>query len=271
MDAQLLVVSDPPHRDVDHEAVATVLGLTAEEARLKMLYTAPEVMLAWDPDRALDFAASLRATGANVALIDGRGLVDVPWPTLVDRFELGPEALRVHAAGSDREIPYGAELLAVYSSPPPGFSGGGANDQRPASEPEAEGPASASAIEWTGGLDLYDRGEDGAVRRHTLSRDLTDFSGLGPAAGSMAPEARMRATIAELRARVPGLRLDDRLEHVRPRRRFVGGEVEFDLDMRKLYSFGTLLLRSVMESISPELRDLTHYELGSRLAYVLSR
>jgi hypothetical protein len=51
----------------------------------------------------------------------------------------------------------------------------------------------------------------------------------------------------------------------------VAGELGFDPDMRKRYAFGTLLLRNLLESISSELRDVTQYELGSRLAYVLSQ
>ena len=43
------------------------------------------------------------------------------------------------------------------------------------------------------------------------------------------------------------------------------------MDLRKLFSFGTLLLRQVLESISPELRDIPQYELGSRLAYLMSQ
>ena len=65
--------------------------------------------------------------------------------------------------------------------------------------------------------------------------------------------------------------MDARLENVRPRRRFVAGESGFDMDLRKHYSFGTLLLRHALEEISPELKDVPHYEYGSRLACVLGK
>jgi hypothetical protein len=81
----------------------------------------------------------------------------------------------------------------------------------------------------------------------------------------------MAATLAECVRRFTDLELDTRLDGVRPRSRFVMGIKNFDYDLRKLYSYGTLLLRQVLDSISPELRDLTHYDLGSRLAYVVSK
>jgi hypothetical protein len=58
---------------------------------------------------------------------------------------------------------------------------------------------------------------------------------------------------------------------VRPRRRFVAGEAGFDMDLRKHYSFGTLLLRHALGSVSDEIKDLPHYEFGSRLACALAR
>ena len=64
-------------------------------------------------------------------------------------------------------------------------------------------------------------------------------------------------------------RLDKRLVDVRPRRRFVLGGPPQGSEARKLFSFGTLGLRELIESAAPELRDITQYELGSRLAYLL--
>ena len=65
--------------------------------------------------------------------------------------------------------------------------------------------------------------------------------------------------------------VDTRLEHVRPRRRFSMGDESFDIDMRKMFSYGTLLLRQALMAVSPELGDLPQYELGTRVAYILNR
>jgi hypothetical protein len=77
--------------------------------------------------------------------------------------------------------------------------------------------------------------------------------------------------LAECARRFQRLSVDARLENVRPRRRFVAGDAGFDVDLRKHYSFGTLLLRHALEEISPTLKDLPHYEYGSRLACVLGK
>jgi hypothetical protein len=79
----------------------------------------------------------------------------------------------------------------------------------------------------------------------------------------------MNVTVSACRRYFHDIEIDSRLEGVRPRQRFVMGEQGFDLDLRKMYSFGTLLLRQALDAVSPELKDLTQYELGSRLAYVL--
>jgi hypothetical protein len=48
------------------------------------------------------------------------------------------------------------------------------------------------------------------------------------------------------------------------------GDAGFDPDQRKRYSFGTLLLCHILDSIAPELRDIPQFELGSRVAYALN-
>ena len=133
----------------------------------------------------------------------------------------------------------------------------------------SDGMAVVEAIEWMANLDLYFV-RDGALQRISIVQDLTDFSGLGPMKKRTAAE-NMAATLAGARHRFTQMRLDARLENVRPRRRFVGGDSAINPDLRKRYSFGTLLLRHILASISPVLRDLTQYELGSRLGYITSR
>ena len=80
MQPQAFVVSNPPHPQVDHEAVAATLGLAMEDARLKVGFSAPEVLTATDPAPAGEFAASLQAAGLNVTVLEGASLAAVPWP-----------------------------------------------------------------------------------------------------------------------------------------------------------------------------------------------
>jgi len=246
----MLVVSDPPHDDVEVEAAAAVLGLPAEHARLKMRFRAPEVLGLGDGNRAADMAASLRAAGVSAQIRDGELLTRVPWPTLVSGVDLGEKGLRAALGDRAVEIGYDDPVLAVYCQPPVDFV-----PPPDAAEPSrgvVAGPAAAEAMEWAPHLDVY-------FERDRVPERL---SVVGPGLASAVDACRQRFT---------NLVLDTRLVGVRPRRRFLAGEQGFNPDQRKRYAFGTRLLRHAMESISPELRDLTHYELGARLAYILGR
>lgn len=269
MQPQILVVSDPPHREVDLEAVAAILGLELADARLKIDFPAPEVLAASDPDRAVAMAASLRGAGLRVKVIDGQELAGVPWPAPADSFELRSEGLLARFAAHDIEVPYDTPVVGVYCKPPADFPEGGPDGETAALTPDDDGFTIAEAIEWMANLDLYfTRG--GVLRRVSIVQDATDFSGLGDMRRATLAE-NMAAIVAECDRRFAHIELDSRLENVRPRHRFSGGDYGFDMDLRKAFSFGTLLLRQVLDSISPELRDVPQYELGSRLAYVLSR
>jgi hypothetical protein len=266
---QILVVTDPPHDEVDLEAVAALLSLDVDDARLKLGYPAPEVLLASDPSPAVDFAGSLRSAGLRVAVVDGRALTRVPWPAPVGSFAFGDEGLVAQRGDEVVELRYDEPLFAVACRPPEGIT---PPDNAGAASPgngASDGLRVAESLEWVPTLDLYVT-RDGEVERLTIAEDRADFSGLGDVAGS-SPGECMARTLDACQTRFRDLEVDRRLEHVRPRQRFVMGAPDFDYDLRKLYSFGTLLLRQVLDSISPELKDLTQYELGSRLAWVVSR
>lgn len=269
MQFQILVISHPPHGDVDHDAVAAILGLDLADARLKAGFVAPEVLSATDPGRADQIAELLKTAGLSVAVIDGRKMTEIPWPALVDSFEFGSQGLIARFGDDVAEIRYDEAVAGVYCKPPPDFPRGGPGGEVGASGDHRRDFAATEMIEWQARLDLYfTRGE--ALRRISIVQDLTDFSGL-PEAQDPALRDELEATVIECRNRFSLLDLDTRLENVRPRQRFIAGDTGFDLDLRKAFSFGTLLLRQVLESISPELRDLPQYEYGSRVAYLVNR
>jgi hypothetical protein len=248
----MLVVSDPPHGAVKAAAAAEILGLPTDNARLKVRFGAPEVLAAADPDRAVDVAIALKATGLNVEMREGEWLAELPWPTRVSSFEFCDAGLRVEVEDGALDLLYHEPVFGVFCEPPEGFVPPPGWAGPPPHGTILTGPAAADALEWVPHLDLYVRRED-ELRRVAID---------GPS---------MVAMVAECAARFSAFDLDARLQGVRPRRRFRAGEQGFDLDMRKRYAFGTLLLRHALESIAPELRDVTQYELGSRLAYVLRR
>lgn len=271
MESSFLVVSDPPHEaSVNIDIVASILGLEENDARLKVGFGAPEVLEAADDDRCRRVAESLRGAGMTVAIIDGRSLVGLPWPSMATSVALGEHGLMLTVGPELVPVPWSEDVIAVYCRPP--------IEVRPPSEVKslaaaskdsrtAAGLAIAETLEWMPHLDLFFQ-RDGELRRITIARDVTDFTGLGDVVG-LSPDECMAATVAECEERFANIVLDTRLEDVRPRARFTLGIQDFDYDLRKAFSFGTLLLRSVLDTVSPELRDLTQYELGARLAYVL--
>jgi hypothetical protein len=253
MEIPTLVVSDPPHGEVNLEAAAELLGLDGFATRLKAGFVAPEILLASDPGKAAEFAAALRGTGFNVSILNGAALADLPWPDPVSTLAFDLSSLQATTRSEEVLIPYDAEVVCVHCRPPADRSVTSTGDLERAVASE-HGPTIAEAIQRRSILDLYFR-EGGPLRRATIVPDLLKSDG-----------ERVKK---ELIRRLERLRLDDRLAGVRPRAPFVSSE-GFEGSERRRYSFGTLMLREVLESISPELRAVPQYEFGSRLAYALN-
>ena len=267
MDTPTLVVSDPPHGVVDVSTAAELLGLDLAGTRLKVKFPAPEVLSASDAGEANEFATELRGTGLSVAVLDGGKLDHVPWPDPVTALAFDDDGLTASLRSEDVHLPYDQPVLGVFCKPPAGFSMKSDVNVVEAIE-RGDGPAIAEGIQWMSIFDLYFR-DAGRLRRISVVPGLADFSSLGALRGATAAET-LRSILEECGARFDDIQLDTRLEDVRPRQRFVMGEAGFNPDLRKRYSFGTLLLCHILDSISAELRDVPQYELGSRMAYALS-
>ena len=268
MASQLFVVSDPPHGTVDQDEVAALLGIDIDVLRLKIGFPAPEVLAANDPEPALAVAERLERTGMSVKALDGASLAGVPWPALVSSCYFDESALTARVGDEAIVVPYEAPIAVVSFTPPADFDGPGA-EAIPAVRAAGAGRALAEAIQFLPGTDVYVP-RPGGLRRITFVGGVTDFGGLPSQPGSATAEV-LEATVAELARRYPHAAVDTRLENVRPRRKFAMGDESFDLDMRKLFSYGTLLLRQALMAVDPELGDLPQYELGSRVAWALSR
>jgi CheY-like chemotaxis protein len=274
-EAPVLVVSDPPHLNVDLDAASAIIGLDIFQTRLKFAFPGPEVLAASDGRRAAEIGRTFNDAGVKLAVMDGQELAAVPWPDPVSVFAFTDTGLTVTLQHRATKLPYDSSGVGVYCSPPPDF--------RPNRPPTKElsldsdwspllrndGPEVVEAIEWMSNLDLYFVRDD-VLRRVSIVEGLTDFSGLGPLRQPTAA-ANMKATLTECMRRFPRIKFDTRLENVRPRGRFARGDSEQTSGVRKRYSFGTSLLGDVLESISPDIRDLTQFELGSRLAYLTTR
>lgn len=254
MDIPTLVVSNPPHGDVDPDRVAGLLGLDIFITRLKINFRAPEVLFAGEAEEAAEFASRLRLAGLAVSVIGGGALEAPPWPEPVSTFVFDESSFRATVRSGSVQLPYDAEVAAVCCQPPSDFI------RKPEVDPEGaiksgHGPTVAEAIQWMSILDLYFR-RNGELSRVSIVPELSSVDA--------------SSVLNEVERRFRNLHLDTRLVGVRPRRRFVMGEAGFDPDQRKRYSFGTLLLCHVLESIAPELREIPQYEFGSRVAYALS-
>lgn len=261
----MLVVTDPPHGMVDHQAVADVLGLDHADASPKIRFGAPEIMRASEPARALPFAHLLSDAGLKVVVVDGHELSRVPWPAPVSSVTFTPHGLTGRFQDEDFLVRYDEAVIAVLCRPPAGYT----RPQTPDLGSSSRGLQIAEAIDGMAVLDLYvERGGD--LVRVTLAQGVLDPDGFGTLRRG-SPADSMKAVVDECSRRFRRLWLDARLDGVRPRRRFLPGEAGFDADLRKHYSFGTLLLRHALGSISEDLKDLPHYEFGSRLACAVAR
>lgn len=270
MSSQMLVVSDPPLGTVDAAALGALLGLPAADAALKLAYPAPEVLSSTDPDKSAEVASAMESTGMSVVVVDSKRLAEIPWPRPASWFEFGPEALLVRTGRGDVAIRYDEPVVGVYCAPPPDSRPNPSAPRRTqAASPEVEaGLVLAESLEWMPHLDLYYR-RDRVLQRVTLARDLVDFSGLRDQRGATG-DASMEATVDECVRSFKAIELDRRLQGIRPRQRFRMGDPSFDPDLRKLFSYGTLLLRQMLDSTGSGLGDLTQFEFGSRLAYATS-
>jgi hypothetical protein len=233
------------------------------------------VLAASDGRRSAAIARSFQDAGVRLSVIDGRELAVIPWPEPASIFAFTDTGLTATLPNRAVTLPYDSSGVGVYCSPPSDLRRERLLTQPPAREKDRlaklglQGQAVVEAIEWTGNLDLYfQRGAE--LDRISIVEDLTDFSGLGPLQPPTAAES-MEATLAECKSRFPHFQFDTRLRNIRPRRRFVPDDSEPNPETRRRYSFGTSLLREVLGSISPELSELTQYELASRLGYIMSR
>lgn len=248
--SQALVATDPPHGEVAYEEAAAILRLSVADVVSKTRFPAPEVLAAADGERARGMAGALASVGLDVRVVDSEALARAPWPTPAASHAFEDDSLVVRTGGREIRIGYGEPVVGVSCRPPSGF----APPERVLPEEHAlsgdPGPALTEPLEWVEHLDLYVIGET-SVKRFAIVDDVSD-------------------AVRQCERRFERITMDRRLEDVRPRQRFIAGQDAFDLDMRKAFSFGTLLLRQLLDSVSADLRDLTQYEYGSRLAFAMA-
>jgi hypothetical protein len=257
MNASTLVVSNPPHGEVNLEAAAQLLGLDVFAMRLKAKFAAPEILGASGRDEATQLASALRTTGLEVTTLPSAVLAELPWPDPASHMAFDDSSFRATIGGRAVEIAYDTEVVCVFCQPPVTFS-----QARPIDLGQAiasgHGPTIADAMQERGFIDLYFM-EEGAPRRVSVVPQTFGIEA--------------EDVLSEFGRRGKALRLDRRLVGVRPRARSTHrekGAVAPETVGRRGYSFGTLALSDLLGSIAPELREAPQFELGSRMAFALS-
>jgi hypothetical protein len=236
-----LVLSHPPHGEVDFKRAGSVLGLVAVDVRLKATYGVPEIWLAdEDAQVAEAAAATLRQAGLSVVLVPGAALGAIAPPNPVSTFSFEAGGLLLHAE-EEVLLEYDTPGLAVVFTPRPGQ----ARDLLP--------PASLDLYALTGI----------AAPRWTIVQGVTTFEGMG-ARQSSSFGANVRNLAADVEQRFPSLAVDRRLVNMQVRRRT--GLPPAGAPVRQGYSFATAALSRLLESIEPGLSELDHEELAVRLA-----
>lgn len=243
-----LIVSNPPQHQPDFEVAAPVFWLTAVELRMKANYNIPEIWFADADDDAISATANyLREAGFRFCEMHGQDIADVPNQQSVNSFSFGDSSLELNIGQTRLQLGYDRQVFAILC------------------QPQAKGKSeSADRIPF---LDLITTRE-GELNRATVFETVADFSGLPETPKDSADNLAM--LVAELENRCSQVNIDKRLVGMRLRDRQTVPAVP-DPDQargRKRYSYATSELANLLESIAPDLKDISQPDLSSRLIYL---
>ena len=273
-----MLISDPPHGNVDAAEAAPHFGLAAAEVRMKANYGLPEIWFAGEDEaKLLDTSAGLKAAGFNCVLVAGSDLVEIPGQSPAVSFAFTDEGLSDERDDSGWKMAYDTPALGVFCQ-----TRGGALDVKAPTKSAtshllklgrmggrpslATGPVELGAAPF---FDLYTLSDTGLLRI-SIIREITSFSGLpaDPTAG-LSP---MQSLVAECENRFENVYVDRRLEDMtlRGSARVMTGKAPLQ-PTRTGFSFATEALAELLGSLSPDLRDISQPDLSSRLAYLTNR
>ncbi len=295
MESPTLIISNPPHEDLDPALAAPCFGISPAEVRMKANYPIPEVWLTDSEGAKVDATADiLRTAGLNIVSVPGQDLAEIPQQTMVESFAFTDAGLTLNLEDSQVDLSHDEKLIAVFCQPRPrtgGSSGVAANPlteglrqrrsgvflARDSLMGFATGPRpSLAGVEAENAespfLDIYVPGESSSAcpLRLVLVQDQLDFSGLGDLKLPRAAD-NMVMFVAELEDRFSAARVDRRLVGMQPRSRAMVSKRTPISGERKGFSFATAALSQLLESLSPDLKAVNQFDLASRLAYLTDR
>jgi hypothetical protein len=292
MDNPTLIISNPPHEDLDPALAAPCFGLSPAEVRMKANYPVPEIWLADSGQGKVDPTVEiLRTAGLSVVAVSGSDFAAIPPQTIIKTFGFTTTGMTLGLGDSQVELSYDGPFVGVFCQPRAGTGESGGTGANPLTEGLRQrrsgvfmardslmGFGGSSRGSSAGGeeeeadspfLDIYVPGgsTDGGVLRAAVVQDQVDFSGLGELQLPRASD-NMVMLVAEVEDKFSAAHLDRRLVDMQPRSRAMVGRRTAVSAERKGYSFATAALSQLLESLSPELKDITQFDLASRLAYL---
>ena len=279
MSTRYLLISDPPHGDVDAAEAASYFGLTVAEVRMKSNYGLPEVWFAEeDAAKLSDTAAALEGAGFNTALVAGSDLVEIPAQSPAESLVFADGGLQVGRDDSEWTMAYDAPTIAVVCRPQVDVQDTTLPVRPLASRLSSWGHVGAASRGPDAGqaefdtspfLDFYRRLDDG-LSRISIVQDITSFPPL-PADLPHGLSA-MRNLVVECENRFEEAYFDHRLVDMRLRGTArVVTETRTRKPPRTGFSFATEALAGLLGSLSPDLKDISQADLSSRLAYLTNR
>ena len=259
---------------------ASHFGLTATEVGMKANYGLPEIWFADEDEAKLqDIAKALEAAGLNVILVAASDLVEIPGQTPAESFAFTDEGLQVDLADSAWTVAYDGPAIAVYGRPRIDMQGGTAPARLIASQMSSWAHArvarSGSSNAVMGGLgvspflDIYTHSDTGLLRT-SIVQEVTSFS-RSPDDPLYALSA-MENLVAEFENRFEDVYVDHRLVDMTLRgiTRVVTGPNPGG-PVRTGFAFASEGLAELLDSLSPDLKDIHQSDLSSRLAYLTGR
>lgn len=295
MENPTLIVSNPPHDDIDPALAAPCFGLSPAEVRMKANYPIPEVWLTDGEGANVGPTADiLRTAGLNIVSVPGQDLAEIPQQTMVKSFAFTDAGLTLNLEDSQVDLSHDEKLIAVFCQPRAAAGESSGVSANPLTEGLRQrrsgvfmardslmGFGAGPRASLSGGeaesaespfFDIYVPGESPSARprRVSLVQDQVDFSGLGdlklPRAGD-----NMVMFVAEFEDKFSEARVDRRLVGMQPRSRAMVSKRTPISGERKGFSFATAALSQLLESLSPDLKAINQFDLASRLAYLTDK
>ena len=282
MSARHLLISNPPHGQVNALEAASHFGLTAAEVGMKANYGLPEIWFVdEDESKIKEIAQALEAAGLVVILVGASDLVEIPGQAPAESFVFTDEGLQVELEDGAHTLAYDAPLIAVHGHPRVEMEEGRAPARSIASQVSSWGrvgvrrpsnpESSTGDLGSTPFLDFYTRSDTGLLRI-SIVQEITSFAQLP----DNLPHglAAMQNLVAECENRFENTYIDRRLVDMTLRglaRVVTGAKPGPDDPVRSGFSFATEALAELLTSLSPDLKDLHQADLSSRLAYLTSR